>query len=87
MGYNLFSILFILYILITNICIPPNAHLLCKIKNCVCVYMNCPFVLKTLMLDVCMHINTYYINRDTAMNFVQDYVNIILSTVSTFLYS
>jgi hypothetical protein len=37
-------------------------------------------------LDVCMHITTYSINRCTSMNFIQEYVGIMLSVIPKLLY-
>jgi hypothetical protein len=41
---------------------------------------------KTLMLGVCVHITTYSINSGTTINFIQEYVSITLSVLSTILY-
>jgi hypothetical protein len=42
------------------------------------------FGLNTLILNVCMHITTCNIDTGTSMNFIQEYVSIILSIASTY---
>jgi hypothetical protein len=45
-----------------------------------------PFDLKTLLLNVSVHITTYNVNNSTSVNYIQEYVRITLFIISTFLY-
>jgi hypothetical protein len=45
-----------------------------------------PFGLKTLRLNVCVHVTAYIINKDISLNFNQEHVKFIIVILSILLY-
>jgi hypothetical protein len=41
---------------------------------------------KSSILDICIHVDTHVVNNEVWVNFNQEYVNIILTIISIFLY-